>query len=162
MAYNPDRPSHIRSYSSPRNELDPFLTNSGTQLQSPPQTPPFSKVKQWTRPVEQPLSPALTFRTDSYCDRPTSYRSYTYETDDNYPLAERYTTDSIHLADQNVQRNLERDGRLKKSIRRFRFIVRVLNLGCRLSLKFFESDGSLVVASILISNLASNGYNWVD
>jgi hypothetical protein len=153
MAYNPDRPSHVRSYSSPRTELDPFFTNQRTQLLSPPQTPSFPKVKEWATPVEQPLSPALTYRTDSYRDRPTSYRSYTHEMDDSYPLAERYRTESIHVADQNVQRNLERDESLKKNIRRFRFVVRVLNLGCRLALKI-GSDGSLVVVSILISNLA--------
>jgi len=50
--------------------------------------------------------------------------------DEEYPLTECH--ESVQkLADMEVEWNQERDQKLKKWVRRFRFVVRVLNLGCR-------------------------------
>lgn len=50
--------------------------------------------------------------------------------DEEYPLTERHES-VLTLADDEVQAKQEKDKKLKKWIRRFRFMVRVLNLGCR-------------------------------
>jgi len=50
--------------------------------------------------------------------------------DEEYPLTERH--ESVQkLADMEVEAKQEKDQKLKKWVRRFRFVVRVLNLGCR-------------------------------
>jgi hypothetical protein len=50
--------------------------------------------------------------------------------DEEYLLTERH--DSVQkLTDMEVESKQEKDQKLKKWVRRFRFVVRVLNLGCR-------------------------------
>lgn len=70
----------------------------------------------------------------------TSYSNYVPELDEEYLLTERH--DSVQkLADMEVESKQEKDQKLKKWVRRFRFVVRVLNLGCR-----FVSTRSCLIA----------------
>ena len=50
--------------------------------------------------------------------------------DEEYPLTGRHDS-VIDLANSEVKAKQEKDQKLKKWIRRFRFVVRVLDLGCR-------------------------------
>jgi hypothetical protein len=129
MSYYPPK-TNVRSFSNPRGE-------QGEDLLSPPLTPSFSKLKEGTTNTTRlPPSPALSFRTDSYLQRAASYRNYGSEMDESYPLTDHrpYAT-PLQVADLDVRTRREKDEKLKTHIRRFRFIVRALNLGCR----FFHS-----------------------
>lgn len=140
MAYNPNR-THARSFSSYRYENEPFaspqyenerfIPPQGTDMLSPPLTPSYQKVKNWTPLTELPPSPPWSDRKDSNLQPPVSYRNHVPDVDENYPLNDHPI--SLHLADQDVQRRQKKDKTWKIWTRRFRFVVRVLNLGCRLS-----------------------------
>jgi|SRR5277367_4315670 len=131
MSGDPSR-THVRSYSSPRYEREHFISSqrlSAAEILSPSPTPSYQESRGWTPPVLPPLSPGWSQRARSNYTE-TSYRSYVPEMDEEYPLTECH--ESVQkLGDMDVEWNQERDQKLKKWVRRFRFVVRVLNLGCR-------------------------------
>ena len=96
-----------------------------TGLLSPPLSPamgPPPDIKVFS-PVDGQPSPPITSH-----GRNTSYNNYT-PVGENIPPTDRHT--SIALADQYLMKHQEQDARLKKFIRRFRFSIRSLSLGCR-------------------------------
>ena len=151
MVYNPSR-SHQSSHSQ-RNDTDRFGPEQQQELLTPPLTPSDQK---WNPQKEYPLIPASNGKSDLYLHEPTSYKSYAPEIDESYPLHNRSPTTPLQLAELNVQKKQERDTKLKKHIRRFRFIVRALNLGCRYlsGLITLFNNFSVVVISLLAANLA--------
>jgi hypothetical protein len=64
---------------------------------------------------------------------PPEYGAHGFDRYDRaYPLPSRGSTSPIMAsADLEVQRKKVRDERLKQRIRKFRFVVRALDLGCR-------------------------------
>jgi hypothetical protein len=133
MVYNPNR-THVQSlsfprygtelFTSPRYEQESFISRQmGAEMLSPPLTPPYQKTKDWTPSIEQPPSPAWSTKKDSYLRLPTSHNNRVPDMDESMS--------SLQLADQYVQSRQKRDQTWKKWIRRFRFVVRVLDLGCR-------------------------------
>jgi len=72
--------------------------------------------------------------------RPTSYREY-IEFEERDPLTPADMEATLQEAQQQAQRRMEQDEKLKANIRRFRFVVRTLNLGC-----------SIVVIALITSN----------
>ena len=70
-----------------------------------------------------------------YQDYPTEYSreisEFEEERPDGYHLVERDQQRSFHRMDMDVERIKEKDQKLKRNIRRFRFVVRSLHLGCR-------------------------------
>ena len=128
MSGYPSR-THARS---PRYEREPFISSqrSAADILSPPPTPSYQQSRSWTPPVRsQALTPGGIQRAHSNYTE-TSYSNYVHEMDEEYLLTERH--DSVQkLADMEVESKQEKDQKLKKWVRRFRFVVRVLNLGCR-------------------------------
>jgi len=104
-------------------------------LPSYPDSPSYSRSA-WS-PTDRFLESPGTFKPPR---RPTSYRSF-IEFEEEYPLTQRDMEGTLQYADQQAQRATERDLVLKKNIRRFRFVVRVLDLGC-----------SLVIIALIASN----------
>jgi hypothetical protein len=140
MVNNHNR-THVRSlqslrygtelFTSPRYEQESFISRQmGAEMLSPPLTPPCQKTKDWAPPIEQPVSPVWSTKKDSYLQLPISYKNYVPDMDESYLLNDRLIS-SLQLADQDVQSQQKRDQTWKKWIRRFRFVVRVLDLGCR-------------------------------
>jgi hypothetical protein len=90
-------------------------------------------------------------------DPPSYQREITDVVDERYQLVSRQNnTLSYHEMDPEVQQMVERDTKLKRNIRKFRFIVRSLHLACRYDC---FSRGcfwhvSLVVVSLLAANFA--------
>lgn len=149
MAYNPTRGS-IRPLSTPHlNEsfntnprYERESLNSGQRTEqpsSPPLTPNNLKVK-WNPVPEQHPSPTWSPRRDAYLQRPASYSNYISPgMDENYPLSTDCPMLSpIQLADREVVERQRRDEIWKMRIRMFRFIVRMLTLGCRFTTQVME------------------------
>jgi hypothetical protein len=127
MSGYPSR-THARS---PRYEREPFISSqrlSAADILSPPPHPSYQQSRSWAPPV-WPQAPGGIQRAHSNYTE-TSYSNYVPETDEEYLLTERH--DSVQqLVEMEVESKQEKDQKLKKWVRRFRFVVRVLNLGCR-------------------------------
>lgn len=126
----PLQPQNKMDKPTPRATNAEFATVSPrTGLLSPPLTPemdPPPEIKV-SSPVDGPPSPPTTSHS-----RTTSYNNYT-PVGENIPLTDRHM--SIALADQYLMKHQEQDAKLKKFIRRFRFCIRSLSLGCRLIIR---------------------------
>jgi hypothetical protein len=136
MSNYPTR-THVRSFSSPNYEREPFI--QGETYASSLLTP--GRTAGWTPPRE-PTSPAWSQKSSHYSTRPPPrpYRSYVSEmSDERYLLNDGYVS-AQKLAEIDIEMKLEKDARLKKWIRRFRFVVRVLNLVCRCVSPYLERD----------------------
>jgi hypothetical protein len=110
------------SFPSPRSEAAPLYR---PRAPISPSIPSYQRA--WNPPDSGASSPALNFKREPP-SRPVSYRSYV-DYDEEYPLTNM--DGAVYQADAELERNAKWDERLKKHIRRFRFVVRLLNLGCR-------------------------------
>ena len=131
MSNSPYR-SHVRSYSSHSlNDSDTFISEQHSSLISPPLPPSYKTIKDATTPRTGPPSPAFSYKTDSYLRRPTSYKDYTSEMGESYPLADTPPLTPLQVAERDLQIRAKSDDKLKRFVRRFRFAVRTFDLGCR-------------------------------
>lgn len=96
-----------------------------------------------TFPIPGPISPVFP----SGISEEESVGNYRY-------VGQRQPPRSFQRMDMEVQRMREKDSRLKRNIRRFRFVVRSAHLACRYSLYLDVSKRSIVVISLLAANFA--------
>ena len=117
------------------------------QLLSPPQTPGLAShlpqddlrsdyIAGTATPRQsilksEPSSPALTDND------PPGYNADIPNIDESYRLVGRRERVSFQRMDMEVQRLREKDSKLKRNIRRFRFFVRSAHLACRCVILLF-------------------------
>lgn len=85
-----------------------------------------------------------------YVEVQTEYGGHNPTVDD----LEQQRSPFVQPGYEELQAKKIRDAKLKNRIRRFRFLVRLADLGCRYLLLWVESDRSVVVIGILASNLS--------
>ena len=120
-----------------------FINQERIGILSPPRTPtPVQGINPRiavSPPINVPApSPLMSIRTDPYSkrDRAPSYNYYITVNENNGLLIDRHMW--MEMADSALDKRQESDAKLKKYIRRIRFAVRSLNLGCRSSQLRFE------------------------
>ena len=146
--------SNPPAYASPAGEQFPFFPRENRAPPSPPLTPVFQQGR-----ITKP--PAMPVRRGSgkyqYFEIQSDYTGHNPDFDD-YPIGFNTSTPRTptfrELEDLQLRKG--RDAKLKSGIRKFRFFVRLADLGCRYEpfLMYLDLMVSAVVIGLLSSNLA--------
>src|SRR5579862_6372677 len=138
---NPYSPTNTTSTHLPASETRPFITGNPVSPVLPFFGPSISHARDHHEVHTEPLTPRpyYTLKPLSHQKAPFLDHSHEYSRDisncddqsERYHLVGPNRDRSLHRMDMEVQRLRDKDERLKRNIRRFRFVVRSVHLACR-------------------------------